>query len=299
MEHVEEAGVHSGDSACVVPPPTLSEEAHKSILRATEDLAEALEVRGLINIQFAVKGDDAFVLEANPRASRTVPFISKASGIPLAKVAARVMLGATLADLRADGVLRAPTSEPFVAVKEAVMPWDRFPEQDSVLGPEMRATGEVMGVGADAGVAYAKALLGGRSPASIGWDRPHHVERPGQADGPGSGAGVHHARVPGGRNAGTARYLTHHAVPAELVNKVGEGPRDTVGRIEAGEVDLVINTPVREAGPQRRSGHPPCRPEPEGPLGHHHPRRPRRGPQPPCRERCDHRTEEFAGVVGR
>ena len=243
MEHVEEAGVHSGDSACIVPPPTLSEVAYKSILRATEDLARALEVNGLINIQFAVKGDDAFVLEANPRASRTVPFISKASGIPLAKVAARVMLGATLADLRAEGLLSAPTSERFVAVKEAVMPWDRFPEQDSVLGPEMRATGEVMGVGADAGVAYAKALLaaGHRLPSGgtvlitlSDRDKP-------------MGLAVAQAFTMLGfrvlATRGTARYLAHHAVPAELVNKVGEGPRDTVGRIEAGEVDLVINTP--------------------------------------------------------
>ena len=243
MEHVEEAGIHSGDSACIVPPPTLSEEAHKSILRATEDLARALEVRGLINIQFAVKGDDAFVLEANPRASRTVPFISKASGIPLAKVAARVMLGSTLAELRADGVLPTATSEPFVAVKEAVMPWDRFPEQDSVLGPEMRATGEVMGVGADAGVAYAKALLGaGHRLPSGGTVLITLSDR----DKPMGLAVAQAFTMLGFRilaTRGTARYLSHHAVPAELVNKVGEGARDTVGRIEAGEVDLVINTP--------------------------------------------------------
>ncbi len=243
MEHVEEAGIHSGDSACIVPPPTLSEEAHKSILRATEDLARALEVRGLINIQFAVKGDDAFVLEANPRASRTVPFISKASGIPLAKVAARVMVGSTLAELRADGVLPDATSEPFVAVKEAVMPWDRFPEQDSVLGPEMRATGEVMGVGADAGVAYAKALLGaGHRLPSGGTVLITLSDR----DKPMGLAVAQAFTMLGFRviaTRGTARYLSHHAVPAELVNKVGEGPRDTVGRIEAGEVDLVINTP--------------------------------------------------------
>ena len=159
MEHVEEAGVHSGDSACVTPPPTLAEEASKQIMAAIEELARALEVRGLINIQFAVKGNEAFVLEANPRGSRTVPFISKASGIPLAKVAARVMMGATLEQLRREGVLIEPASRDFVAVKEAVLPWDRFPEEDIVLGPEMRSTGEVMGIGADVGVAYAKALL--------------------------------------------------------------------------------------------------------------------------------------------
>ncbi|HSL26647.1 MAG TPA: carbamoyl-phosphate synthase large subunit, partial [Acidimicrobiia bacterium] len=126
MEHVEEAGVHSGDSACVTPPPTLSEEASKQILSAVEELARALDVRGLINMQFAVKGNEAFVLEANPRGSRTVPFISKASGIPLAKVAARVMMGATLQQLREEGLLTAPGEVGFVAVKEAVLPWDRF-----------------------------------------------------------------------------------------------------------------------------------------------------------------------------
>jgi carbamoyl-phosphate synthase large subunit len=127
MEHVEEAGVHSGDSACVIPPPTLSEEAQKQIVSATEELARALDVRGLINIQFAVKGDDAFVLEANLRGSRTVPFVSKAIGIPLAKVAARVMLGTTLEELRNEGLVPERSRGGFVAVKEAVMPWDRCP----------------------------------------------------------------------------------------------------------------------------------------------------------------------------
>ncbi len=160
MEHVEEAGVHSGDSACVVPAPTISDEARKAILSATEALASALSVRGLINIQYAVKGDEVFVLEANPRASRTIPFISKASGIPLAKVAARVMLGETLEGLRRDGKLPDGRLRNFVAVKEAVFPWSRFPEEDVILGPEMRATGEVMGIGEEFGTAYAKSLLG-------------------------------------------------------------------------------------------------------------------------------------------
>ncbi|MFW5904936.1 MAG: carbamoyl-phosphate synthase large subunit, partial [bacterium] len=158
MEHVEEAGVHSGDSACVTPPPTLSEEAHKEILTATEDLSRALEVRGLINIQFAVKGDDVYILEANPRGSRTVPFISKASGLPLAKIAARVMMGSSIDELRREGMVPIDRPQGYVAVKEAVLPWDRFPEEDVVLGPEMRSTGEVMGLAPDVGVAYAKAL---------------------------------------------------------------------------------------------------------------------------------------------
>ena len=243
MEHVEEAGVHSGDSACVTPPPTLSEEARKKIVKATEDLAAALSVKGLINIQFAVKSDDVFLLEANPRGSRTVPFISKAVGIPLAKVAARVMLGATIEELRTEGIIPAFVDRPYVAVKEAVLPWDRFPEEDTVLGPEMRATGEVMGIGHDVGTAYAKALLAAG----------HQIPKSGtvflslaERDKP-LGLAVAQAFTMLGfsllASPGTARFLDHHGVTAESVNKVGEGPRDTVNRIESGEVDLVVNTP--------------------------------------------------------
>jgi carbamoyl-phosphate synthase large subunit len=244
MEHVEEAGVHSGDSACVVPPPTLSDTAKKIILANTEELARAMEVRGLINIQFAVKGDEVYIIEANPRGSRTVPFISKASGIPLAKAAARVMMGATLAQLRQEGMLLARQPEMnFTAVKEAVLPWDRFPEEDSVLGPEMRATGEVMGIGADAGVAYAKALLGAG----------HRLPRDGTVlltladrDKP-MGLAVAQAFHMLGfelmATPGTARYLEHHAIPVRTVHKVGDGEQDTRSAIESGLVQLVINTP--------------------------------------------------------
>ena len=243
MEHVEEAGVHSGDSACVTPPPTLTEEASKEILFATEELARALEVRGLINVQFAVKGNEVFVLEANPRASRTVPFISKASGIPLAKVAARVMLGATLDQLRREGLLVEGGQHDFVAVKEAVLPWDRFPEEDIVLGPEMRSTGEVMGIGADVGVAYAKALLAaGHLLPNRGTVFLSLADR----DKPMGLAAAQAFTMLGFRllaTRGTARFLAHHAIHAEVVNKVGEGPDDTRHRIEAGEVNLVINTP--------------------------------------------------------
>ncbi|HEX2154399.1 MAG TPA: carbamoyl-phosphate synthase large subunit [Acidimicrobiia bacterium] len=243
MEHVEEAGVHSGDSACVTPPPTLSEAAHKEILAATEDLARALEVRGLINIQFAVKGDDVFVLEANPRGSRTVPFISKASGMPLAKIAARVMVGASIEDLRQEGVVPPRRAEGFVAVKEAVLPWDRFPEEDVVLGPEMRSTGEVMGLAPDVGVAYAKALLAaGHVLPTRGRVFLSFADR----DKP-MGLAVAQAFTLLGfdiiATPGTSRYLEHHAIAAQPVNKVGEGPNDTRDRILAGEVQLVINTP--------------------------------------------------------
>ncbi len=244
MEHVEEAGVHSGDSGCVTPPPTISDEAMKEILRGTRELAVALGVLGLINIQFAVKGDDIFVLEANPRGSRTVPFISKATGLPLAKVAARVMMGASLEALRAEGMLDAGERRPdFVAVKDAVLPWDRFPEEDAVLGPEMKATGEVMGIGSDMGVAYGKALL---AAGNILADRGNVFLSFADRDKP-MGLAVAQAFTMLGFNIvatrGTARYLRHHAVDAEPVHKIGEGDRDIRERLENGEIQLVINTP--------------------------------------------------------
>ena len=243
MEHVEEAGVHSGDSACVVPPPTISPEAQRHMVNATRSLAEALEVRGLINIQYAVKGEEVLVLEANPRASRTIPFISKASGIPLAKVAARVMMGATLVELRREGLLIEAGPVRFVAVKQPVLPWERFPEEDTVLGPEMKATGEVMGIAPDIGTAYAKALLssghvipeGGVVFLSLA-DRDKPV-----------GLAVAQAFTMLGfrlmATAGTARYLAHHGVVTEPIAKVGEGADHSAARIESGEVALVVNTP--------------------------------------------------------
>ena len=163
MEHIEEAGVHSGDSSCVIPPPTLSDDELDRIEAAVSAIARALDVRGLLNVQLAVRDDVAFVIEANPRASRTVPFVSKATGVPLAKVAARVVAGATLAELRAEGLLPEPGDVPayrtlrHVAVKAAVLPFGRFPGVDTVLGPEMRSTGEVMGIADSLGVALGRA----------------------------------------------------------------------------------------------------------------------------------------------
>ncbi|MEY4656565.1 MAG: carbamoyl-phosphate synthase large chain, partial [Actinomycetota bacterium] len=146
MEHVEEAGVHSGDSACAIPPPTLEPWVIEAVESYTRVIANALDVKGLINVQFAVAGSTVYVIEANPRASRTVPFVAKATGVPLAKVASRVMLGATLAELRTEGLLKPPTNFGHVSVKEAVLPFNRFPGVDTALGPEMRSTGEVMGI---------------------------------------------------------------------------------------------------------------------------------------------------------
>ncbi len=244
MEHVESAGVHSGDSACVTPPPTLSDEAISTILRATEDLASGLKVRGLINIQFAVKSNDVFLLEANPRGSRTVPFISKASGVPLAKVATRVMMGSTIAELREEGLIPPDSDAPdFFAVKEAVLPWDRFPDEDIILGPEMRATGEVMGIAESAGLAYGKALLGSgmKLPQSGAVflslaDRDKAI-----------GLAAAQAYTMRGFTLyctpGTSRYLNHHGVPNEVVDKVGESANDTLALIEGNKVQLLINTP--------------------------------------------------------
>jgi carbamoyl-phosphate synthase large subunit len=244
MEHVEEAGVHSGDSACVVPPPSLSAETLGRIGEFTERLARGIGVRGLLNIQFAVRDDDVFVLEANPRASRTVPFISKATGVPLAKVAARVMMGESLEDLRNAGLVpRNPPQPGYVAVKEAVLPWNRFPDEDTILGPEMRATGEVMGVGSDVGTAYAKALAGAG----------HRVPEKGAlflslADRD-KEAGVEVAEMftsLGFRilaTHGTAGHLARHGIKSTHVDKVGDGPYDPVALIEDETIELVINTP--------------------------------------------------------
>jgi carbamoyl-phosphate synthase large subunit len=160
MEHIEEAGIHSGDSACVIPSFSLSQRVQAEIADATKRMARALNVRGLMNVQFAVKDEEVFVLEVNPRASRTVPFVSKAIGVPLAKLAAKVMAGMTLKEL-------GFTSEivpPHFSVKEAVFPFIKFPGVDIVLGPEMRSTGEVMGIDRTLGLAYAKAQMAAQPP---------------------------------------------------------------------------------------------------------------------------------------
>jgi carbamoyl-phosphate synthase large subunit len=256
MEHVEEAGVHSGDSACVIPPPTLAPETLAVIRGYTAAIAADLEVCGLINVQFAVKGSQVFVIEANPRASRTVPFVAKATGVPLVKVASRVMLGSTLAELRVEGLLRAPVVGDHVAVKEAVLPFDRFPEADSVLGPEMRSTGEVMGIDLTVGLAFAKSQIaaGERLPDSGTVflslaDRDKTV-------------GVDAARLFRGQGfaiaatAGTARALTDAGVDvAMVVAKLGDGDgHDAVELLASGKVDLVVNSP-RGRGPRADGRH--------------------------------------------
>ncbi len=243
MEHVEQAGIHSGDSACVVPAPTLSPGVVERIVDYTERLARGLEVRGLLNIQYATRGEELYVLEANPRASRTVPFISKATGVPLAKVATRVMMGESIAALRDAGMIPPAGSAGYTAVKEAVMPWKRFPAEDTVLGPEMRATGEVMGIGPDFGTAYAKALLG------AGHEVPRHgtlflslADRDKER---GLDVAALYADL-GFRilaTHGTAGFLARNGIAATHVDKVGEGPYDPVRLVESGQINLIVNTP--------------------------------------------------------
>ncbi|MFN0088856.1 MAG: carbamoyl-phosphate synthase large subunit [Acidimicrobiales bacterium] len=256
MEHVEEAGVHSGDSACVIPPPTLSADTIEVIEGYTRAIAEELDVRGLINVQYAVKANQVFVIEANPRASRTVPFVAKATGVPLVKVAARVMVGATLAELTAEGLLRPPVAGDHVAVKEAVLPFARFPEADAVLGPEMRSTGEVMGIDLTMGLAFAKSQLaaGTRLPSSGAVllslaDRDKAL-----------GAAAAQRFVELGfeiaATEGTARYLEARGIPVRtVVAKLAEEPGvDAVDLIASGKVDLVVNTP-RGRGPRADGVH--------------------------------------------
>jgi carbamoyl-phosphate synthase large subunit len=241
MQHVEEAGIHSGDSACVLPPHALGEEMVAQIRDQTEGIARALGVVGLINVQFAIHGDDGLhVIEANPRASRTVPFVSKAIGIPLAKLACRILLGERIAELE----LPEDTTNGHVCVKEVVLPFNRFAGSDALLGPEMRSTGEVMGIAHDFPTAFAKAqaaagaqlpsagtvfitVADGDKPAATGVATVLH------------GLGF---RIVATR--GTAQAMRRMGIPAQEINKIGEGSPHVVDWIEDGEVDLVVNTPV-------------------------------------------------------
>jgi carbamoyl-phosphate synthase large subunit len=256
MEHIEEAGIHSGDSACVLPAMTISEAMRDEVRQATLSIAEGVGVRGLINIQFAVAENKLYVLEANPRASRTVPFVSKATGVPLAKAAARIAVGSTIAELRAIGLL--PQNERHVpkgvSVKEAVLPWNRFRRRDgrgvdAVLGPEMRSTGEVMGISKDFGGAYAKSQISSFGPLPKSGSVFISLADKDKS------AGISPARALAEMGfqlfatAGTAAFLESHQIKSALVRKHSEGSgefgeRTIVDILNSGEIDLVINTPV-------------------------------------------------------
>jgi carbamoyl-phosphate synthase large subunit len=247
MEHIEEAGVHSGDSSCAIPPPTLSDEELDEVERITAVLARRLRVRGLMNLQLAVKDERIWVLEANPRASRTVPFVSKVTGVPLAKVSTMVLVGRTLTELAANGMIPSEPGHyrrlPYTSVKAAVLPFGRFPGADTVLGPEMRSTGEVMGVDRDPGMALAKALVA--SGAALPREGTVFVSV--------SNRDKRAILFPAKRLAdmgfrllatkGTAGVLRRAGIEVTKVDKVSEGTPSVIDMIEEGRVDLVINTP--------------------------------------------------------
>lgn len=264
MEHIEEAGIHSGDSACALPPMTLGKEDIDKVRRSTEALANGIGVKGLMNVQFALKDDILYVIEANPRASRTVPFVSKATGVHLAKAAARIMMGASLQELKEEGLI--PTSydggslpmDAPIAVKEAVLPFNRFRRPDgtmldTLLSPEMKSTGEVMGLAANFGAAYAKAEAGafgelpteGRVFVSVANRDKRTLILPIQRL-----ASLGFTIL---ATAGTAGMLQRNGIECEVVRKAsevrdsGEG-RSIVDQIAAGEVDLILNTPAGSAG---------------------------------------------------
>jgi carbamoyl-phosphate synthase large subunit len=259
MEHIEEAGIHSGDSACALPPITLGSSTVDKVRDATMKIARGVGVRGLLNVQYALSGDVLYVLEANPRASRTVPFVSKATAVPLAKAAARLAVGATIAELRAEGMLPRtgdggdlPADAP-IAVKEAVLPFHRFrtpagDQVDSILGPEMKSTGEVMGLDAVFGTAFAKsqAAAYGSLP-SKGTVFVSIANRDKRA----AIFPVKRLHDLGFRilaTKGTAQVLRRNGVAAEVVGKFSDGPGNIVEEILAGHVDLVLNTPFGSPG---------------------------------------------------
>ncbi|HTD10049.1 MAG TPA: carbamoyl-phosphate synthase large subunit, partial [Solirubrobacteraceae bacterium] len=244
MQHVEEAGVHSGDSACVLPPHSLGEEMLEQIRTATREIALALGVVGLLNVQYAVAAGELYVIEANPRASRTVPFVSKAIGLPLAKLACRVMLGERICDLGLPQERQGIGFGEHVSVKEAVLPFDRFEGSDALLGPEMRSTGEVMGIARDFPTAFAKAQAAAGVPLPQSGTVFITVT---DSDKPGAFAVAQSLHECGFRivaTRGTAEAIARMGVPAQAINKIAEGSPHVLDWIERGDVDLVVNTPT-------------------------------------------------------
>jgi carbamoyl-phosphate synthase large subunit len=238
MEHIEEAGVHSGDSACSLPPYSLDRTVVEDIRQQMKSLALELGVIGLMNAQFAVKGRTVYVLEVNPRGSRTIPFVSKAIGVPLAKVAMKTMVGKTLSEL---GFVEAP-SPAHLSVKESVFPFNKFPGVDVLLGPEMKSTGEVMGIDQDFGWAFAKAQAGAGAPLPRGGTAFISVKESDRAAVLEVVQRLQRLGFNIQATSGTAGYLRNHGVSAETVNKVTEGRPHIVDHIKNGQVALVVNT---------------------------------------------------------
>jgi carbamoyl-phosphate synthase large subunit len=239
MEHIEQAGIHSGDSACVIPSFSLSQKILGEISSATKAMARELNVRGLMNVQFAVKGEDVYVLEVNPRASRTVPFVSKAIGVPLAKLAAKVMAGQTLTELN----FTKEIVPKHFSVKEAVFPFLRYEGMDISLGPEMKSTGEVMGIDVDLGLAYAKSQMaappalptGGNVFVSVK-DSDKQAIIPVAREFVKLGFGIV-------STSGTADALAAAAIPVTKVFKILEGRPNILDRVQNGDISFIINTP--------------------------------------------------------
>ncbi|MGD0141366.1 MAG: ATP-grasp domain-containing protein, partial [Tepidisphaeraceae bacterium] len=249
MEHIEEAGIHSGDSACSLPPYSLSKEIVAELKRQTRELAKALRVRGLMNVQYAIKNDEIYVIEVNPRASRTVPFVSKAQGQPFAKIAAKVMAGKSLAELG----ITEPTPPKHVSVKEVVFPFNKFPGVDIILGPEMRSTGEVMGIDADFPHAFAKSQIAAGTVLPLSGNVYVSVRNEDKE-----------AIVPIAKafaemgfqilaTGGTHEALGRHGIAATRIPKLAEGRPNIADYIKNGRVQFIINTPTKK-GPATDEG---------------------------------------------
>jgi carbamoyl-phosphate synthase large subunit len=238
MEHIEEAGIHSGDSCCVLPPHTLQPGLIEEIKRATRAMAEELGVIGLMNVQYAVKDNDLYVLEVNPRASRTIPFVSKATGVPLAKLATKVMMGATLEQL---GLTDEVTIKHW-AVKEAVFPFDRFEKVDTLLGPEMKSTGEVMGIDDNLGMAIAKAQLAAGSKVPQSGNVFISVRDGDKAAVVAVAKALVELDFTIFATTGTASCLQEAGVACQLVNKISQGRPHILDKVQDGEISWIVNT---------------------------------------------------------
>jgi carbamoyl-phosphate synthase large subunit len=240
MEHIEEAGIHSGDSACCLPPVSLSRKIVEEIKRQTKMLALALKVKGLINIQFAVKNDKVYILEVNPRASRTVPFVSKSIGVPLAKIAAKVMTGMTLDELK----FTKEVHRSYFAVKEAVFPFLKFPGTDTLLGPEMLSTGEVMGISDDFGIAFAKSQIAAGNTLPVKGNVFFSVKDADKQWAADIAQKFHRMGFKILATKGTCIEFIRNNIPTEFVLKVAEGRPNVVDLLISKKIDLVINTAI-------------------------------------------------------
>ncbi|MCK4425625.1 MAG: carbamoyl-phosphate synthase large subunit, partial [Deltaproteobacteria bacterium] len=238
MEHIEEAGIHSGDSACVLPSISLSQETLEQIKDHTGAIARELGIKGLMNIQYAVKEGIVYVLEVNPRASRTVPFVSKATGVPLAKLATKVIMGKRLKDLG----LTQDVRPSHICCKESAFPFARFPNVDTILGPEMRSTGEVMGIDSSFGLAFAKSQLAVGQKLPLSGTVFVSVKDKDKNASQGIATMLHDAGFKIVATRGTSAFLLNHGIPNQRVNKVRQGRPHIVDMIKNGEIDLIINT---------------------------------------------------------